>query len=338
MPAESARSATRRSPPDPGAGPRAARARWGRSMPPTRRPSAAGASSTSTTCCPTPLARSTRTRPSPRCSAGGSATCSSTRCRTSTRSRWPCWKPGAGDRTDLCVVGDPNQAIYEWNGAEPGWLQELAVHHPGATIVRLTRNYRSSPEVLAVATDVLRTLDTAPAAPGAAGPNVMTVIDVEATRPSGPAVTVHDFADELSEAAAIAALIRDEHQPGRRWSSFGVLVRTHAQVPVIERALRDAGVPVRARGGQPLLANPDMPRRAGRRRRPTRARRATGVPGRPHRRPRRRHRGPPAGHPRRLGAPVLDRRPGRQRGVLPGVAGDGLPGRRRPLPPTPSSW
>ncbi len=148
-----------------------------------------------------------------------------------------------GGRPDLCVVGDPNQAIYEWNGADPGWLRDFAVHHPGATIVRLRRNYRSSPEILTAATAVLDTLpDAAP--------------EIEAMRPEGAPVTVGAFDDELAEAAAVADLIHAEHRPGQRWSAFGVLVRTHAQVPVIERALLDARIPARARGGQPLLANP----------------------------------------------------------------------------------
>jgi DNA helicase-2/ATP-dependent DNA helicase PcrA len=150
-----------------------------------------------------------------------------------------------GDRTDLCVVGDPNQAIYEWNGADASWLRDFAGHHPGATIVRLRRSYRSSPEILAAATRVLATLpEPAPA--------------IEAARPESAPVRVHGYDNELAEAAAVAALLRAEHLPGTRWSTFGVLVRTHAQLPVIERALRDAGVPTRTRGGQPLLANAEV--------------------------------------------------------------------------------
>jgi DNA helicase-2/ATP-dependent DNA helicase PcrA len=142
-----------------------------------------------------------------------------------------------GDRPDLCVVGDPNQAIYEWNGADPAWINEFSDHFPQATIVRLTRNYRSSPEILAAATSVF-------------GPDA---VSIEAVQPTGPAPSIHAFDDELAEAAGVAAIVRSEHVPGRRWSSFGVLVRTHAQVPLIERALRDAGIPTRARGGQPIL-------------------------------------------------------------------------------------
>jgi DNA helicase-2/ATP-dependent DNA helicase PcrA len=150
-----------------------------------------------------------------------------------------------GDRADLCVVGDPNQAIYEWNGADAAWLRDMAVHHPGATIVRLRRSYRSSPEILTAATRVLATV------PG-------ETPTIEPTRPQSAPVRVAAFDDELAEAAAIARLLRAEHPPGGRWSGFGVLVRTHAQLPVIERALRDAGIPTRTRGGQPLLSHADV--------------------------------------------------------------------------------
>jgi DNA helicase-2/ATP-dependent DNA helicase PcrA len=138
------------------------------------------------------------------------------------------------------VVGDPNQAIYEWNGADPGWITDFARHHPGATIVRLNRNYRSTPEIVAAAGRVL--------GDGAA--------EVDAVRPDGAPPAIHRFETEVAEAAGVAALVHAERVPGRRWSSFGVLVRTHAQVPLLERALRNAGIPTRTRGGQPLLAHP----------------------------------------------------------------------------------
>src|SRR3954469_14083076 len=52
-----------------------------------------------------------------------------------------------GDRLDLCVVGDPNQAIYAWNGADASYLTNFRRHFPTAEVVRLDDNYRSSPEI-----------------------------------------------------------------------------------------------------------------------------------------------------------------------------------------------
>src|SRR4051812_38936647 len=60
-----------------------------------------------------------------------------------------------GDGNDLCVVGDPNQAIYSWNGADPAYLSDFTVREPGATVVRLDDNFRSTPQVLATAAAVL---------------------------------------------------------------------------------------------------------------------------------------------------------------------------------------
>jgi DNA helicase-2/ATP-dependent DNA helicase PcrA len=104
-----------------------------------------------------------------------------------------------GGRPDLCVVGDPNQAIYEWNGADPAWIADFAVHHPGATIVRLNRNYRSSPEIVAAATRVLG-----------------DAREVDAVQPSGSPPGVHRFDDEVAEAVGVARLVHAERIPGRR--------------------------------------------------------------------------------------------------------------------------
>jgi DNA helicase-2/ATP-dependent DNA helicase PcrA len=60
-----------------------------------------------------------------------------------------------GDNDDLCVVGDPDQAIYSWNGSDPRALIDFPQRHPGARVVRLAVNYRSTDVVLAVASSVL---------------------------------------------------------------------------------------------------------------------------------------------------------------------------------------
>ena len=54
-----------------------------------------------------------------------------------------------GDGREICVVGDPRQAIYAWKGADPSYLTGFAQRYPGAKVFDLTRNYRSTPQVLA---------------------------------------------------------------------------------------------------------------------------------------------------------------------------------------------
>ena len=68
-----------------------------------------------------------------------------------------------GDRDDLCVVGDPHQVIYSFTGATPSYLTGFTAEFPGATVVRLVRDYRSTPQVVAVANRLIRSR------PGAAG-------------------------------------------------------------------------------------------------------------------------------------------------------------------------
>jgi DNA helicase-2/ATP-dependent DNA helicase PcrA len=148
-----------------------------------------------------------------------------------------------GDRRDLCVVGDPNQAIYAWNGADASYLEHFERHHPGADTVRLDRNYRSSPQILAVANGVLSRRS------GGA---------LVATRPDGPVPTVRSHADDRAEARAVARAVRDAHAPGGSWSDQAVLVRTHAQTALIEEALHEAGVPFRVRGSSGLLDRPEV--------------------------------------------------------------------------------
>ena len=79
-----------------------------------------------------------------------------------------------GDRDDLCVVGDPHQVIYSFTGATPSYLTGFTAEFPGATVVRLVRDYRSTPQVVAVANHLMRSASAAPARPAgraaAAGP------------------------------------------------------------------------------------------------------------------------------------------------------------------------
>lgn len=148
-----------------------------------------------------------------------------------------------GDRTDLCVVGDPDQAIYGFAGAEPSYLTDFASRFPGATTVRLGTNYRSTPQVVTTARVVL------PAAERA---------DVHAAGPEGPEPTVTAYADEAAEAAGVASRLRTEHDPARGWSAMAVLYRVNAQSAPFEEALRRAGIPFRVRGDAAFLDRPEV--------------------------------------------------------------------------------
>ena len=159
-----------------------------------------------------------------------------------------------GDRTDLCVVGDSNQAIYAWNGADARYLTEFTERWGSGEVVSLTDNYRSSPQVLAVANAVL----AGGTAARRASQRGETFVALRAHRGDGPLPTITPCADDTAEARAIARAVRDRHAPGTSWSSQAILVRTNAQTAVIEAALAEARIPFRVRGGGALLDQPEV--------------------------------------------------------------------------------
>ncbi len=150
-----------------------------------------------------------------------------------------------GDRKDLCVVGDENQAIYGWNGADAGYLNSFTRHHPGADVVELRDSYRSTPQILAVAASVL-----------AGGRTVAQPLT--AHRGDGALPAVVGYESDGDEANGIARAVREHHGPGRPWSSQAVLLRTNAQGAVIEAAFRRAAIPYRVRGAHRFLDDPEV--------------------------------------------------------------------------------
>ncbi len=150
-----------------------------------------------------------------------------------------------GEGNDLCVVGDCNQAIYSWNGADPAQLRDFKRREPGATVVVLDDNFRSTPQILAVAGSLI------PPGPGRSG-------RLRPRRPDGPLPCIRTFERDVDEARSIARLVRDRHAPGTPWSQIAVLTRTNAQLVAFEEAFRAGGIPVRVRGGGAFLERPEV--------------------------------------------------------------------------------
>ena len=138
---------------------------------------------------------STRSRP-PR-SATGTATSWWTSTRTSTRCRSCCSTPGLGGRDDVCVVGDPRQTIYSFTGATPAYLTGFAAEFPDATVIRLVRNYRSTPQVVALANRVTGLAGARPLAAlvGAADRGPVPLAPVPRWSPSGRPGPEPEFAE-----------------------------------------------------------------------------------------------------------------------------------------------
>ncbi len=184
-----------------------------------------------------------------------------------------------GDRLDLTVVGDPDQAIFSFTGADPTGLTDFQRLFPGARLVRLDRNYRSTPQIVAAAEALL--------ADGG-----LRRARRDAVQGEGPVPVITDYDTEGDEAEGVARKIRAARTPGMPWSAFAVLYRINAQSAAFEAALAAEGIPSRVRGEGRFLARPavravlDAPARGRHRRSRSAAHRA------PHRpraaRPRRR--------------------------------------------------
>jgi DNA helicase II / ATP-dependent DNA helicase PcrA len=144
--------------------------------------------------------------------------------------QWRLLTAWLGGGSDLFVVGDPRQAIYAWNGADPTLLDHLPELLPGTTVLRLDDNHMSTPQVVGAARAVLG------ADPG------------QASRPDGTSPVVDGFDDDDEEAAAVARWLRSAHRPGRPWSHLAVLARTNARLDPVARALERAGIPHRVGG------------------------------------------------------------------------------------------
>jgi DNA helicase II / ATP-dependent DNA helicase PcrA len=132
-----------------------------------------------------------------------------------------------GDRDDLCVVGDDYQSIYAFTGAGPEHLLAVPTRFPHATVIRLETNYRSTPQVLALANTLVPRLGGAEKT-------------LRPTRDDGPDPIVSAFASPADEARAIVERISTAQTP---LEEIAVLCRTNARLTDFEEALHDAGIP-----------------------------------------------------------------------------------------------
>ncbi|MFK5584526.1 ATP-dependent DNA helicase UvrD2 [Serinicoccus sp. LYQ131] len=157
-----------------------------------------------------------------------------------------------GERSDLCVVGDPAQSIYSFTGASADHLLGVTARYPDARTVRLVRNYRSTPQVVHLANLVLG------AAPGAGGPGTTAGAPLVAQSEDGPAPALAACADDEAEAAGVAQGVARLLAEGVEPSEVAVLFRTNGQSEVIESALAGAGIPYLVRGGERFFSRAEV--------------------------------------------------------------------------------
>ncbi|WP_433268897.1 ATP-dependent DNA helicase UvrD2 [Actinosynnema sp. CS-041913] len=146
-----------------------------------------------------------------------------------------------GTRDDLTVVGDANQTIYSFAGASPRPLLDFPRRFPEAAVVRLERDYRSTPQVVALANELIKWARGRPA-----GSRLRLI----GQRPEGPAPRFTEFDDESAEAAAVAQRVKALLDDGVAASEVAILYRVNAQSELYEQALAELGIPYQVRGGE----------------------------------------------------------------------------------------
>ena len=141
-----------------------------------------------------------------------------------------------GPRDDLCVVGDDYQSIYSFTGASAHYLLEMPRVYPNATVVRLEENYRSSPEILALANRLVPHLGGAPKR-------------LHSVRPSVAEPSLTAYADDGAANRALVDQVQDLHDKGIVYEEIAVLYRVNWRSEDYEELFADAGIPFRVADG-----------------------------------------------------------------------------------------
>lgn len=150
-----------------------------------------------------------------------------------------------GGRNEICVVGDPAQTIYSFAGARASYLAEFSRKYPGGTNIELVRNYRSTPQVINAANDLLK---------GSATGSVQ----LRAQQPAGAEVRWQEASDEVAEAEAVATEIARLQTTGVPLREMAVLFRINAQSESFEEALTARSIAYVVRGAARFFERPEV--------------------------------------------------------------------------------
>ncbi|SVB59027.1 uncharacterized protein METZ01_LOCUS211881, partial [marine metagenome] len=138
---------------------------------------------------------------------------------------------------NICCVGDDDQSIYSWRGAEVGNILRFEKDFPGATVVRLERNYRSTPHILGAASGLINKNE------GRLGKTLWTEVN------DGEKVQVRGHWDGAEEARAVGEQVEDLQRQEQQLNEMAVLVRASFQTREFEERFLTLGVPYRLIGG-----------------------------------------------------------------------------------------
>jgi len=159
-----------------------------------------------------------------------------------------------GDRAELCVVGDPAQTIHSFAGAQAGYLTGFGQRFPKATVIRLVRDYRSTPQVVRCANSIMSPPGHGEMVPGGG----FRPVTLQAQQPAGPEVEFVESPDESAEAGGVGDWLAHQAAAGIDFRDMAVLFRINAQSPAIEQALADRNIPYLVRGGERFYERPEV--------------------------------------------------------------------------------
>jgi len=154
-----------------------------------------------------------------------------------------------GPQVDLCVVGDDQQAIYQWRGSDVSSIVTFDSRYPGVETFEITTNRRSRPQIIDIANRFAQTIreridkTMTPHRPPSGGP--------------GPEVVAWNAQTEAEEAGWIANLILDLTDKGVRFRDIAVLVRSRAAYPRLVEQFATFGIPVQPGGRSGLFDQPE---------------------------------------------------------------------------------
>ena len=152
----------------------------------------------------------------------------------------------AKQHRNLCVVGDDDQSIYAWRGADIRNILEFEKDFPGCTVIRLEQNYRSTEKILNAANEVIANNR------GRKAKRLWTA------KKGGDDIDFHEAEDERDEAYYICSRISNAVRAGARYDRYAILYRTHAQSRVLEMTLKSFGIPYRVYGGVSFFARAEV--------------------------------------------------------------------------------
>jgi DNA helicase-2/ATP-dependent DNA helicase PcrA len=166
----------------------------------------------------------------------------------------------AAGHGNICVVGDPDQSIYGWRGANIANILEFEKHYPAAKIITLGQNYRSTPQILLAADTLIRCNKK------------RRHKDLFTANPNGESVRVKQLSDEEQEAKTVSEFLHEQNRGGIQWGEMGVFYRVNALSRVLEGELMKSSIPYQVARGTAfyqraevkdamayvrLIANPD---------------------------------------------------------------------------------